>query len=219
MIAGFAKLVQGSTYLKAPELTSRGLHKLREVLSVYTMNQQRHKLVYDSTWGGVITMLSLQSNDGLADYGNALYNDHHFQYGYWIYAAAVIVSLDNMWLEEKQNRAWVDTLIQDFANPVDGKYPFSRTFDWWHGHSWASGLTESADGKNEESTSEDAFGLYAILLWARVTEDKAMEARASVQLAILARSLHNYFLMEADNTNHPARFIGQKVTGIVSSSC
>jgi endoglucanase Acf2 len=39
-------------------------------------------------------------------------------------------------------------------------------FDWYHGHSFAKGLFESADGKDEESSSEDAFFAYAIKMWA-----------------------------------------------------
>ena len=36
-------------------------------------------------------------------------------------------------------------------------------------------------------------------------------------LSLLERTLRNYFLMEDSNRNHPANFIGNKVTGIVSN--
>lgn len=110
-------------------------------------------------------------------------------------------------------------LVRDYANPVDSDpyFPFSRSFDWYHGHSWAKGLFESADGKDEESSSEDAFSTYAIKMWGKVSGDPNMEARGDLQLAVQARSLRNYFLLANDNKVQPPRFIGNKVTGIVST--
>lgn len=46
-------------------------------------------LVYDKTWGGVVTKDGL--NDRNADFGNAWYNDHTYHYGYLLYAAAVLI--------------------------------------------------------------------------------------------------------------------------------
>lgn len=109
-------------------------------------------------------------------------------------------------------------LVRDAANPVsnDDSFPFSRMFDWYHGHSFAKGLFESADSKDEESSSEDAFFAYAIKMWGHVTGDASMEARGNLMLSILSRTLNNYFLMRSDNQNQPANFIPNKVTGIVS---
>ena len=58
-------------------------------------------------------------------------------------------------------------------------YPFSRCFDYWHGHSWAKGLVESADGKDQESTSEDGFASFAIKMWGKVVGDANMEKRGA----------------------------------------
>lgn len=104
------------------------------------------------------------------------------------------------------------------ANPSqnDPDLPFSRAFDWFHGHSWAKGLFESADGKDEESSSEDAFFAYALKMWGATIGDGSMEARGSLMLAVMKRSFGNYLLLEDGNGNHPARFVGNKVTGIVS---
>jgi len=158
------------------------------------------------------------TGDSGQDFGNTYYNDHHFHYGYFVYAAAVIAYLDPDWLDQGNNKAWVNMLIRDYNNPSaeDTAFPVSRSFDWYHGHSWAKGLFESADGNNEESSSEDAFSTYAIKMWGRVIGDANMVARGNLQLAVTARSLQNYFLLEDSNTNQPANFIGNKVTGIVS---
>ena len=133
-----------------------------------------------------------------------------------MYTAAVIGHLDPTWLGQGSNKAWVNALVRDFANPVADEYfPFQRSFDWFHGHSWAKGLFESGDGKDQESTSEDIFATYAIKMWGRVIQDPNMEARGNLQLAVQARSIKNYFLMEANNTNQPAGFVKNKATGIL----
>ena len=91
-------------------------------------------------------------------------------------------------------------------------------FDWFHGHSFAKGLFESADSKDEESSSEDAFFSYAIKMWGHVIGDASMEARGNLMLSIQARTLSDYFLLQSNNVNQPANFIGNKVTGIVRPS-
>lgn len=52
-------------------------------------------------------------------------------------------------------------------------------------------------------------------LWGQVTGDANMQARGDLQLAIAARSLQNYFLLESTNKNQPSAFIPNKVTGIL----
>ena len=143
-------------------------------------------------------------------------NDHHFHYGYFIYTAAVIAYLDPSWLP--LNQAWVNSLVRDAANPStqDNMFAFSRMFDWYHGHSFAAGLFELWDGKDEESSSEDAFFAYAMKMWGRVISDSSMEARGNLMLSILARSFDEYFLLSSNNKNQPANFIANKVTGIAS---
>lgn len=107
-------------------------------------------------------------------------------------------------------------LVKDACNPVsDDEYPFSRCFDWYHGHSWAHGVIAAPDGKDEESTSEDGMFAYGLKMWGKITGDKSMEQRGNLMLAILARTFSNYFLMEKSNINQPSQFIGRKVTGIV----
>lgn len=110
-------------------------------------------------------------------------------------------------------------LVRDAANPStqDTFFPFSRAFDWYHGHSFAKGLFESADSKDEESSSEDGFFSYALKMWGQVIGDHSMEARGNLMLAIQARTLKSYFLMESDNHIHPANFIANKAVGIVST--
>ncbi|THY69040.1 endo-1,3-beta-glucanase [Aureobasidium pullulans] len=198
-------------------LAISGLEKLKTAFNVFIRNEQILPLVYESSWGGAVSSGTYQTGDSGLDFGNTYYNDHHFHYGYFVYAAAVIGYLDPSWLDAGSNKAWVNMLVRDYSNSVtdDTYFPFSRSFDWYHGHSWAKGLFESGDGKDEESSSEDTLSTYAIKMWGRTINDKSLEARGNLMLAIQARSLHNYFLYTSDNTIQPANFIGNKVSGIL----
>jgi endo-1,3(4)-beta-glucanase len=200
-------------------LATYGLNQLKDVFQTYVDNRQPTPYVYDSYWGGVTSSASYGGGNPQADFGSTSYNDHHFHFGYLVYTAAIIAYMDAGWLSRGTNKAWVDSLVRDYANPVpdDPYFPFSRAFDWYHGHSWASGLFEFSDGKNEESTSEDAMSLLAMKMWGKVTGDANMEARGNLHLAVLKRSLRNYFLMESTNKNQPPSFVANVNPGIVSS--
>lgn len=196
-------------------MAANALQTLKRCFDRFVQNRQIFPLVYDTVWKGVVSSGTYETGDPGLDFGNTLYNDHHFHYGYFVLAAAIIGRLDPAWVDA--NKAWVNTLIRDAANPVsnDEFFPFSRGFDWYHGHSWAKGLFESLDGKDQESTSEDSMFAYAIKMWGKTVGDASMEARGNLMLAILARSFDNYFLMKRSNVNQPRNFIDNKVTGIV----
>ena len=197
-------------------LALTGLMELEEAFDLHVNNQQTFPLVYDTAWGGIVSISTYLDGDSGDDFGNAYYNDHQFHYGYYLYAAAVIGYLDPNWLTQGTNKAWVNSLAGDFANPVsDSFFPFSRSFDWYMGHSWAKGLFESADGKDEESSSEDTMASFGIKMWGQTMNDKNMEARGNLMLAMQARSLQHYFLYTSDNAVQPAEFIGNKVSGIL----
>ena len=161
-------------------------------------------------------LISHQGGDPGADFGNTYYNDHHFHYGYFIYTGALIAHLDPSWLNPT-NLAWINGLARDIANasPLDNYFPMFRNFDWYHGHSFAHGLYETFDGRDEESSSEDAMSSYALKIWGKVIGDANLEARGNLMLSITARSLQNYFLYESTNTIQPANIVGNKVSGIL----
>ncbi|TID18292.1 glycoside hydrolase family protein [Venturia nashicola] len=199
-----------------PGVAAAGLREVQRQFARFVNQKQILPLAYDTNWGGLVSSGGY-GGDVMRDFGNTLYNDHHFHYGYFVHAAAIIAYLDPAWLDQGTNKAWVNSLIRDYANPVsdDPYFPFSRSFDWFHGHSWAKGVFSSADGKDEESSSEDAMSIYAIKMWGAVIGDKAMEERSNLQLAILKRSLNNYFYMKADNKNQPKEILPNMVTGIL----
>ncbi|ROW08321.1 hypothetical protein VMCG_03014 [Cytospora schulzeri] len=215
-LAKFA-MILSVTYdmLGNSELTAAGLQKLQAAFAVFASNQQIFPLTYESAWGGVVSSASYQTGDSGADFGNTYYNDHHFHYGYHVLAAAIIGHLDHHWLAA--NKEYVNTLVRDFANPSaqDTWFPQNRNFDWYHGHSFAHGLYESADGRDQESSSEDTMAAYAVKMWGLVSGDMNMAARGSLQLSVLKRSVNNYFLYTSGNAVQPASFVGNKVAGIL----
>ncbi|KAF3018431.1 hypothetical protein G7054_g12444 [Neopestalotiopsis clavispora] len=197
-------------------LAQTGLNNLKSAFTRFALNRQQFPLYYETAWGGIVSSATYQTGNNGADFGNTYYNDHHFHYGYFVLAAAIIGYLDPSWLT-KPNIDYVNTLVRDIANPnsQDKYFPVSRNFDWYHGHSWAHGLYETLDGKDQESSSEDAMHAYAIKMWGKVTGNVNMEARGNLMLSILTRTLDNYYLYTSDNKVQPANFIGNRVAGIL----
>lgn len=166
--------------LNNPVLAHTGLGKLQAEMARYIANRQRHALYYDDAWKGLVSCAGFPA-DPAADGANTYYTDHHIHYAYFVYVAAVIGYLDADWLAQGDNRAWTNMLVKDFAESAYAgrDYPFSRCFDWWHGHSWATGLFESADGKDAERSGEDGWASFAVKMWGRVSGDGDMEKRGA----------------------------------------
>ena len=103
-------------------------------------------------------------------------NDHHFHYGYWIFAMAEIALRDPAWASKDKWGGLVDVMIADIATPVRGgsEFPFLRNFDPYEGHSWASGIGLGPFGNNQESSSEAVNAWAGLILWGEVTGNKAL---------------------------------------------
>ncbi|KAF5092715.1 hypothetical protein D0Z00_004449 [Geotrichum galactomycetum] len=217
----FAQIVFVAKYiLQDDKLARMGLTNLKAAFSVFAENQQQSALVYDLTWRGLVSKAGMGNDNPMVDFGSAYYNDHHFHYGYFIHAAAVIGKLDydlanGTWVRD--NKAFVNSLVRDVANPSgDDKYfAVWRSFDWYAGHSWAKGLFVSYDGKDEESSSEDVHFAYSMKLWGYVAGDAALEARGNLMLAVMRRSLNTYMLYTSDNSVVPRKLLENKTSGIL----
>jgi len=75
-------------------------------------------------------------------------------------------------------------------------------------------VTPSADGKDQESTSEEVNLLYGIRLWGKVTNMPSLEKLGTVMLTLAATSIREFFLMKNDNPHHHEDFVKNHVTGI-----
>ena len=99
--------------LKNPGLAQTGLTHLKTAFAVFVQNKQKYPLVYETAWKGVVSTGSYVTGDCGQDFGNTYYNDHHFHYGYFIHAAAIIGYLDPSWLAT--NKDWVNLLVRDVS--------------------------------------------------------------------------------------------------------
>lgn len=156
----------GDTYWGGKSLTQLALNMMfaREMGNTDLFNQCRSKLKtamvnwltytpgesnfffarYDR-WGGLVGYDTSYDSD--------TFNDHHFHYGYFTYAGALLALVDD---DFRENYGQMLRLVaKDYANwdRTDTQYPLFRTFDPWAGHSFAGGMGDG-NGNGQESTSE-----------------------------------------------------------------
>lgn len=125
--------------------------RLREALVdwlTYTPGEDHTFFSYYPRWGA---MLGFD-----VSYDSDAFNDHHFHYGYFTYAAALLCMEDKDFAAEYGGL--LTMIAKDYANwdRDDARFPFMRTLDPWSGHSWAGGLGDHGNdnGNGQESTSE-----------------------------------------------------------------
>ncbi|MFF0745428.1 glycosyl hydrolase [Streptomyces sp. NPDC004111] len=145
-------------------------------------------------------------------------NDHHFHYGYYVYAAAIVAQYDPAWAADSAWGAMVKQLVRDTANPsrTDTAYPFLRGFDVYAGHSWASGHQGFAAGNNQESSSESVNLSAALVLWGSATGDNSLRDLGSYLLTTESEAITQYWF-DASQQVFPASF-GHDTVGMVWGS-
>lgn len=198
-----------------------GITKLKTmVLQVAENKVHHHPLVYDTLCGGIISSEGLDKNDALVDFGNTVYNDHHFHYGYYITAMSIFMHLEPTFVDDHPCIVtFTTTLLDDVINAESScLFPRFRHFEWFHGHSYAHGLTSVMDGKDQESVSEEVNLHYGMYLWSMVTKNESLKTLAKLMLQVNLSSCQTYFLLTNDNQVHPKKFIPNKVTGIFFSN-
>ena len=154
-------------------LATQSTSSLYHYLVAFLDGKNSDNLLYDTNFGGVITRDGLMNSQ--ADFGNGWYNDHHFHYGYILYASAIMGNINSTFINEFGTH--VDSLLHDVAYnrnqvsvDVEGSFfPFTRHKSWFDGHSFASGLFPFADGKSQESSSEAVNCYYGAYLWSLVS--------------------------------------------------
>jgi endo-1,3(4)-beta-glucanase len=196
----------------AAELRARVASRLAPWLG----GRNTNALVYDTTWGGLVTSRGIA--DQGADFGQGYYNDHHFHYGYFLYAAAVIARRDPAWAAS--HRAALIALVRDIANPSSADVRFTpfRNMDWYEGHSWASGLFAFGDGRNQESTSEAVNAWYGMSLLGEALAHRDIDPLGRVLSAVELAGAQAYWQVRADSAVYPAPFRDHGVVGVLWST-
>ncbi len=145
-------------------------------------------------------------------FGSEEFNDHHFHYGSFIYAAAIAAEGDEAFVAEL--RPMITLLAADIASSGGETFATWRAFDPYSGHSWASGFSPFGDGNNQESSSEAVASHAAVALWGAVVGDAALEEQARWMLALESHSARTYYTA-VDTTEQPYANFDRGVVGIV----
>lgn len=171
---------------KLETLATKAEGLLYYYLTAFLDDGNNDELVYDSNFGGIITENGAKNHE--EDFGNGWYNDHHFHYGYILYASAILANINGTFVEEYA--ANVNTILFDVAHngnqnsmKVEGSFfPFARHKSWFDGHSYASGLFPFGDGKSQESSSEAVNCYYGAYLWSLAYAKKAESSMSKPDL-------------------------------------
>jgi endo-1,3(4)-beta-glucanase len=159
--------------------------KLRGTFEDWANPQSPRGFYYDTKIQGIVGKQ--------AGFGANEFNDHHFHYGYFLYAAGVLAQHDSSFVQ--QHGKFIDLLAADIANYKDMEtLPLRRNYDPYAGHSWASGAAPFMDGNNQESSSEAINAWTGLTLWARASQNAALEQQASWLLANESASAKRYWM-------------------------
>jgi endo-1,3(4)-beta-glucanase len=215
-LAAMARLTLIAEELGDSETADFIRRNLKEDLDTWLLCNNSNPLMFDTTWKGICSSKGMDSPNN--DFGQGWYNDHHFHYGYFVYASAVLGKGDWGWLQARKEK--ILALVRDYANPssADPHFPITRNKDWFDGHSWASGLFGFGDSKNQESTSEAINSYYAIALLGESFGDDALKRWGKLLLATELRSVHKYWQIKSDGNIYPEVFAANKVVGVLWSS-
>lgn len=134
------------------EITLRDsfIKKLRKIYDewfTYGGPGDQEYFYYDSTWGTLYYPVSeFGANFNLAD--------HHFTYGYYALGAACLAEFDPSF--QKDYGSMMELLVLDYMNYTNDESDFCRfrNYDFYAGHSWAGGYSDSDGGNNQESAGE-----------------------------------------------------------------
>lgn len=165
--------------------------------------------VYDDKWG---TLYYNSSGFGV----NTGITDHHFTYGYYMFAATVLATYDSDFYNKY--KPMIEMLIRDYANPsgTDSEYCKFRNYDLYEGHSWAGGYADNDDGNNQESVSEAMFSWTGLYLWGILTGEKKYTDAGVFGFTNEMESAQQYwFDYDGDNwlSDYPYKAVGQVYGG------
>ncbi|XP_047056355.1 probable endo-1,3(4)-beta-glucanase ARB_01444 [Lolium rigidum] len=173
--------------------------------------------LYDPKWGGLVTLQG--TADTGADFGFGIYNDHHYHLGYFVYATAVLAKIDPAWGREHMPQAY--SMVADFMSTTSreaagASYTRLRAFDLWKLHSWAGGLTEFGDGRNQESSSEAVNAYYAAALLGLSYGDARLVSDAATLAALEMLAAQTWWHVREGDATYEDDFAGSnRVVGVV----
>ena len=153
-------------------------------------------------------------------FGSQDFNDHHFHYGYHVYAAGVLGLQDPSFIQDYGEMA---TLIaKEYANwdRNDERFPLFRNFDPWEGHSWANGGygMNPPIGNNQESSSEAMMSWTGLIQLGLATDNADMLAAGAFGYVTEAAATNEYWFDRDDENLPPGYGPDGKIACIVSGA-
>jgi hypothetical protein len=202
MLARLARIILVADRTQAVTQTKldSAVARLRSGVEIWLNGSAASPFLYDRHWGGIsMCGCNFDESAGVCtntppdcpaledpgqNFGAGFYNDHHFHFGYHIYAAAVVARYDSSWgIRFFQH---VLLLIRDIANPSpeDPFFPTFRHKDWFLGFSWANGVVAvNPNGRNQESSAEAIHAYEAMALYGKVMEEIFAKERMQLPTA------------------------------------
>ncbi|KAL2335310.1 hypothetical protein Fmac_016523 [Flemingia macrophylla] len=175
--------------------------------------------LYDNKWGGIMTEQG-SSNNANVDHGFGVYNDHHYNLGYFIYGIAVLTKLDPAWGMNYKAQAY--SLVQDYMNLGTNSnlnYTRLRCFDPYLLHSWAGGLTVFRDGRSQQNTSEAVNAYYSAALLGLVYGDANLVTLGSTLTALEILGAKMWWHVEEGGDMYEKEFgEGNRIVGVLWSN-
>lgn len=160
--------------------------RLKETLVnwlTYTPGEDSFFFAYDPRYHGLIGYNTSYDSD--------TYNDHHFHYGYFTLAAAILALVDDDFRIGYGDM--IRLVARDYANyKRDSWACFLRTMDPWAGHSYAGGLGDGA-GNGQESTSEAMQGWGGLYLLGVALRDNEMRDAGIFGWVTESRAIAEYW--------------------------
>ena len=177
------------------ELFNQCRDKLKNALVnwlTYTPGETNSFFARYDRWGAMVGYST--------SYDSETFNDHHFHYGYFTYAAALLALVDD---DFRNNYGEMITLVaKDYANwdRKDTRFPMFRTFDPWAGHSFAGGMGDD-NGNGQESSSEAMQGWGGLYLLGVALGNNEMRDAGIFGWLSEARGTAEYWFDRHDDPN------------------
>jgi endo-1,3(4)-beta-glucanase len=111
----------------------------------------------------------------------------------------------------------INVYIRDYANPSknDPYFTHTRQKDWFSWHSWAAGLYEFGDNRNQESTSEAVNAYYAISLLGKALNNKELDDFGRLMTTMEIVSTKAYWQMPSYSNIYPEKFKKNLIVGVL----
>ncbi len=179
-------LARAADLATSPPMIDKLGKELENILTRSTTGDDRWA-GYDEQWGGFMTMPP--------QFGSENYNDHNFQNGYLLQAAATLAEAGDP--RADQLKPMLDLIVADIGVlECHSGFPPFRVMNAYEGHSYASGFAPFIDGNNQESSSEAVHAWWSMARWALATGQTALADQAIALFATEAHTARWYWLGE-----------------------